>query len=83
MATKKKLEKTDNPYFCLQLWRQDFPGGPVVKILRFHCRGHRFDPCMPLGMVKNLESEMCIRESPPVGATFAQRPFRITRESEL
>ena len=22
----------------------DFPGGPVVKILRFHCRGHRSDP---------------------------------------
>ena len=22
----------------------DFPGGPVVKTLRFHCRGHGFDP---------------------------------------
>ena len=22
----------------------DFPGGPVVKILYFHCRGHRFYP---------------------------------------
>ena len=22
----------------------DFSGGPVVKTLRFHCRGHRFDP---------------------------------------
>ena len=22
----------------------DFPGGPVVKTLHFHCRGHRFDP---------------------------------------
>ena len=22
----------------------DFPGGPVVKILYFHCREHRFDP---------------------------------------
>ena len=21
-----------------------FPGGPVVKTLHFHCRGHRFDP---------------------------------------
>ena len=21
-----------------------FPGGPVVKTLGFHCRGHRFDP---------------------------------------
>ena len=23
----------------------DFPGGPEVKNLRFHCRGHGFDPC--------------------------------------
>ena len=23
----------------------DFSGGPVVKTLSFHCRGHRFDPC--------------------------------------
>ena len=22
----------------------DFPGGPVVKTLRFQCRGHGFDP---------------------------------------
>ena len=22
----------------------DFPGGPVVKTLCFHCRGHKFDP---------------------------------------
>ena len=22
----------------------DFPGGPVVKTLHFHCRGHEFDP---------------------------------------
>ena len=22
----------------------DFPGGPVVRALCFHCRGHRFDP---------------------------------------
>ena len=23
---------------------QDFPGGPVVKTLHFHSRGHGFDP---------------------------------------
>ena len=23
---------------------RDFPGGPVVKTLHFHCRGHRFNP---------------------------------------
>ena len=22
----------------------DFPGGPVVKTLCFHCKGHGFDP---------------------------------------
>jgi len=25
----------------------DFPGGPVVKTLHFHCRGHRFGPLFP------------------------------------
>ena len=65
-------------------WPSDFPGGLPVKILCFHCRGHMFDPCMPLGMVKKTaESEMCARESPPVGAAFAQKPFRIRRKSEL
>ena len=24
----------------------DFPGGPVVKTLHFHCRGPGFDPCL-------------------------------------
>ena len=24
--------------------REDFPGGPVVRALRFHCRGRRFNP---------------------------------------
>ena len=24
--------------------RRDFPGGSVVKMLRFHCRGRGFDP---------------------------------------
>ena len=23
---------------------REFPGGPVVKTLHFHCKGHRFDP---------------------------------------
>ena len=23
---------------------EDFPGGPVVKTLHFHCRGHGFNP---------------------------------------
>ena len=23
---------------------EDFPGSPVVKTPRFHCRGHGFDP---------------------------------------
>ena len=25
---------------------RDFPGGPVVKTLSFHCRGHGFNPCL-------------------------------------
>ena len=25
-------------------WSRDLSGGPVVKILHFHCRGPRFDP---------------------------------------
>ena len=25
---------------------REFPGGPVVRILRFHCRGPRFNPWM-------------------------------------
>ena len=25
-------------------WMRDSPVGPVIKISRFHCRGHRFDP---------------------------------------
>ena len=24
---------------------RDFPGGPVVRALHFHCRGHGIDPC--------------------------------------
>ena len=28
----------------LKIKIRDFPGGPMVKILCFHCRGHRFNP---------------------------------------
>ena len=24
--------------------KEDFPGGPVVETLRFHCSGHGFNP---------------------------------------
>ena len=39
----------------------DFPGGPVVKTLSFHCRGLRLDSwsekfCMPQGVVKKKKS---------------------------
>ena len=40
---------------------EDFPGGPVVKTLRFHCRGLKFDPwprklrsCILHGMAKKI-----------------------------
>ena len=42
---------------------RDFPGGPVVKTLRFHCRGYGFDPGhelrshMPHGVDKKKEKE--------------------------
>ena len=43
---------------------QDFPGGPVVKILSYHCRGHRFESVVrklrshkPPGVAKKKEKE--------------------------
>ena len=44
---------------------QDFPGGPVVKTLCFHCRGHGFDPWsgkfhMPCGATKKLKKRTLI-----------------------
>ena len=30
--------------FMKNLTHWDLPGGPVVKTLGFHLRGHRFDP---------------------------------------
>ena len=36
------------PWFCTYEFKlqatRDFSGGPVVRTLCFHCRGHRFDP---------------------------------------
>ena len=29
---------------ALKIGNRDFPGGPVVKTLHFHCRGYGFDP---------------------------------------
>ena len=31
-------------YFVLEVSIRDFPGGPVVKTSRFHCKGHGFIP---------------------------------------
>ena len=33
---------TNKNYHLKIMW--EFSGGPVVKTLRFHCRGHRFNP---------------------------------------
>ena len=30
------------PCWTSTLWLRDFPGGPVIKTMRFQCRGHRF-----------------------------------------
>ena len=35
---------SEAPLLCFQARMRDFPGGPVVKTLRFHCRGHGFYP---------------------------------------
>ena len=36
-------------YDLIHMWNlktkhKDFPGGPVVKISHFHCKGHKFSP---------------------------------------
>ena len=40
----KAKEQTEGVVGCKITNMRDFSGGPVVKTLRFHCRGHRFDP---------------------------------------
>ena len=43
---------TDKLFFfltSLELFKhhfKGFPGGPGVRTLSFHCRGHRFDACL-------------------------------------
>ena len=38
------LPESPQPHVSIEQVRRDFPGGPVVKTLRFQCRGHMFDP---------------------------------------
>ena len=42
----------------------DFPGGPVVKILRFQCRGHGFDPLSGNSDAASLSAQLKERKSP-------------------
>ena len=53
-SQRKKLQISGGGYMgvsCITLIyplfktvNRDFPGGPVVKTLRFHCTGYSFDP---------------------------------------
>ena len=40
------LQRSDSPASCLfqKCEPEDFPGGPVVRTLHFHCREPGFDP---------------------------------------
>ena len=38
--------KTKTIIVNIKMPHRDFPGGPVVSTLCFHCRGHGFDPCL-------------------------------------
>ena len=38
----KGAENVSDENMAKIFWTWDFPGGPVVKILCFHCRGHKF-----------------------------------------
>ena len=39
------VQTSDSPACLFQKCEPgDFPGGPVVRTLHFHCRGCRFDP---------------------------------------
>ena len=38
-GSKPLYLKNNNPHW-------NFPCGPVVTILSFHCRGHGFNPCL-------------------------------------
>ena len=44
MERKSKLHRFMVVLMRLKNIRWDFPGGPVVKTLCFHCKGHRFGP---------------------------------------
>ena len=39
-----KKANTLKKLFVKKHTRRNFPGGPVVKIPSFHCKGHGFDP---------------------------------------
>ena len=41
LKIKKKIK---NKKILLKEYSRDFPSGPEVKTLHFHCSGHRFNP---------------------------------------
>ena len=52
--TAMKMKHTQyGLFFNLKMNDREFPGGPVVRILGFHCRVHRFNPCSVAKKIRN------------------------------
>ena len=52
--TAMKMKHTQyGLFFNLKMNDREFPGGPVVRILGFYCRGHRFNPCSAAKKIRN------------------------------
>ena len=65
---KKTTEVSALVTLCHKYTQWDLPGGPGVKTLCFHCRGHRFSPGggtkiyhMPHGMAKKKKKECVLQ----------------------
>ena len=41
-----RQDPSEEEYVSEAAWPRDFPGSPVVKAPRVHCRGHRLVPCL-------------------------------------
>ena len=68
-STQRKAPKMINinhfSFFILKISSWDFPSSPVVRILRFHCKRHSFNPWLrnynsqkPLGTAKKQTKKL-------------------------